>query len=763
MGSDFAHALPKTLLLAAAISLWLVSLACAHAAAFPVHGAPGIDLVLIIDQSGSMSGHPEHPAPNDKNGHRISIAKSIVLSLAQDTASSTRTHRVAVVEFGAPAINVPLEQTALGYDPADPGAQLRALESKLDALLKVKELNYTDTPGALRRGLTVLGSSVPSATSDSQRRRIALLITDGKPYVSGRTTAELERQVRDAAKAYRDAGVELWVLGINDSDRYWENGWGKVWADVATPGGARVAEYSYPHIALITRQFLDSWLGVEGARLHTDTIDVPPYQRRLMFQAHYSDISFPLEIRDPDGLPLPPSAGATAMRPAMFNLFAIDNPRPGIYRIVRPTSLRAEIFAFFYGPQLVRTNPPPVVDRGTPAAIGYQLSGARPDQPFEVADPRRLTAQVRIVDPDGGETTLPAEVKTDGRIQAQWAPQRTGVYRLLPAVALVASDGTRRNLLTAEGMPDARVEVTDRETLALDLTQPDPARRIGAFRSFLLALRLVDVGDGHALALADVVERVGDPATWLDVVELDATGVRLAHRAPITLTPRGDLFAAEIPVEINWASGEGWLRPAIVNLRVEHRPLRGDARFQGILLPSGAEGFRVASDAMTIGGLRVSYPLWVVVGLAVLVSIGLGLLAWLVIAFGIPRWMIVAEDRRRGGEVLFLLYDAERDPTGGQAKQVQVSGRRVIDLDRRLQVADGTRRVLIEQLRIRRRPSHSHAAEAAVHYQIQDQETQEAILRAGGEPKQVRGIGFGNWVMALKQTRSKSSVAAARG
>src|SRR5258706_8001648 len=78
-----------------------MTLLSAPLAAAPAGGDTGIDLVLLIDQSGSMWGYsPDHPEKNDRFNHRIGAAQEIVLRLLSDVEGSPKVHRFSVIDFG---------------------------------------------------------------------------------------------------------------------------------------------------------------------------------------------------------------------------------------------------------------------------------------------------------------------------------------------------------------------------------------------------------------------------------------------------------------------------------------------------------------------------------------------------------------------------------------------------------------------------------------------------------------------------------------
>ena len=60
----------------------------------------GIDVVIIIDQSGSMWGIGPSFTENDRWDHRIGQAKNIIYRLVEHAQDSSFIHRVSVIDMG---------------------------------------------------------------------------------------------------------------------------------------------------------------------------------------------------------------------------------------------------------------------------------------------------------------------------------------------------------------------------------------------------------------------------------------------------------------------------------------------------------------------------------------------------------------------------------------------------------------------------------------------------------------------------------------
>ncbi len=196
----------QTVLVAAVV---LLALACSsrQAAVSIVNAAVRpLDIVLLLDQSGSMRG-------NDPENNRIVASKALIRYLA-GFWSPTLDHRLGVVNFG----------DRLPADPADEVMPLLALDSVnsargelISARLEAMDLGNTNFVNALRRAAELFAG----ARSDESRQRAVVILTDGQPDDTRRLTQsqyfdELTRFFGDSM-----TGCHLYVLGIDQKNQFW--------------------------------------------------------------------------------------------------------------------------------------------------------------------------------------------------------------------------------------------------------------------------------------------------------------------------------------------------------------------------------------------------------------------------------------------------------------------------------------------------------------------------------------------------------------
>ncbi|MCS6843332.1 MAG: VWA domain-containing protein, partial [Caldilineales bacterium] len=182
----------------------------------------GIDLVFLVDQSGSMR-------VNDPYSQRANAIKWVLQYLGIDNLYSRREaiHRVGVVSFGTGA-EIDLELVPLrSVDEIEWNDRYKELEQKVVA----KNMVNTDVLEGLRLVKQVFDSA--STVSGGARTRGIIILTDGAPYREGwqqdpryagtnfytpyfREMGEFIRENFPIAQSPRSTeGYHIWVLGLN--------------------------------------------------------------------------------------------------------------------------------------------------------------------------------------------------------------------------------------------------------------------------------------------------------------------------------------------------------------------------------------------------------------------------------------------------------------------------------------------------------------------------------------------------------------------
>lgn len=278
-----------------------------------------VEIVFVVDQSGSMKGVPiDHPTPNDPNGLRFFAPLRVVRWMGGDYVGANGlrlpsrpviTYHVAVVEFGDNA-RVRLPWTTIA--PADDQGW-----SDLDAQLSQALAPYDDSLGNTNvlAGMETARDLFDqrSTVRDSCPRRAIMLLTDGMPYVrpaEGGTafsvTAHMNAVTDVVTNDLARQGVGLWITAINDSDdNYWIR-MEPLWRAMLPPDEAGKESHAW---LVNTEDEIGQRFAKLMVELANRTIEevrigprcVPPYLQQIVLTFYKRDPSEHLDVSDSVG------------------------------------------------------------------------------------------------------------------------------------------------------------------------------------------------------------------------------------------------------------------------------------------------------------------------------------------------------------------------------------------------------------------------------------------------------------------------------
>lgn len=714
--------------------------------ALPSRATSAIDLVVVIDQSGSMWGNPSvHPGKNDPWQHRIGATKQIVFRLIQNAADTGAVHRLSVVEFADEAV-VPMSGQPIRVDKSDPAStdRLRAL---LETTVSAKDWGNTNTAAALEKALNEV-RRMRASDPPGPRKRVVLLITDGRPTLPGLDKATLRTRIREHASRLAAERAELWVVGLNDADEYWGAGDGAFWEELAGPQRARLAENASAAMPSIFHDVVDEWLDASSAIVRGNQYECPPYLRRIVFNVTFGRPGGDVRILDPAGNPVPRSGGGPAVAPGTFALFAVDDPKAGTYTIERDGSLSETVRVEELSASIERLEPRGEGDAGVATPLVFRarkVSGA----PLQVMAEHPIDASVVVADTLGNRVDLAASTGGDGRFVADWTPPRPGRYTAVLRGFVRRGKGTRYDVFgNAGNTDDSPIEVGKRQPYSLRLARPDPAQGVRALpwaRDAELRFELLEP-DG------DVVKNpagvVAAPGTWLTIQSLDARGAPVG--APLPLQPDDEgRFTAAIPLAVAWLKGEGsWARPGALSFRITAAPnrLTGDRYLGSIVLPAGLEERRIGGDPLSAGPFDVRVALWLAFLGWLLAAAGVALLGWRFFGRWLPSSFIRRKDQSLRRRVSLRVFDEVKDPTGSSAVDVGLNGKRVADI--RLHIDVDGNFVNADRFRFVREVN-DRAPRGTLRYRWRGSKRTFSTRLSAGDAKLLDGLPGGNYVAML--------------
>lgn len=450
----------------------------------------GLDLVFLIDQSGSMQ-------TNDPYQQRVNTISWVVENLGIDNLffRPEADNRIAIVSFGSQArIDLPLVSLRV-TDSATQGNDLELEErwrkryvQELKPRIVAEDMGNTDVLAGLELVKQVFDEAGPPSTN-SPRSRGVIIITDGPPYREGwredpqfvnsnfytpyfRLMGNFIQQNLQIASTVRTAsGYHIWVLGLNaTADTGGISSPGTSWLEQEarwqrivnpSPGIDRVVRVSSQQnadIPAVIVRVLDTMMlgGVCGnddavsaqpTCLISEQFIVPPYLDRAIFSIFKPRPTSQIEFVMPDGQKLDRSSALVkqAQFGGLIETVTLQRPLPGSWRWQKvdasPETAIVKFDPLFSKTVLIE----PKSDQNLFDTVGIRIklqdrSGTtvRPLDEY----PIRASAQVKI--PDGRTRDFELVTDSDGTLRSQQTLflDQPGQYSILLSANTSLRDGT---------------------------------------------------------------------------------------------------------------------------------------------------------------------------------------------------------------------------------------------------------------------------------------------------------------------------------
>ena len=161
-----------------------------------------MDIVLVLDQSGSMAYNFKGKSTSNNEARRQYAMKEAVISFIDEVADKNADHRMAIVTFSDDA------ETLAVWTPVDKDGKA-TLISKISGL--------TDTPSGATNvgaGMTETQSLMRSAPTGENRQKTVIVFTDGVPTTQSNFDTDVANNAILAAKDMKAADVTIYTVGI---------------------------------------------------------------------------------------------------------------------------------------------------------------------------------------------------------------------------------------------------------------------------------------------------------------------------------------------------------------------------------------------------------------------------------------------------------------------------------------------------------------------------------------------------------------------
>ena len=430
----------------------------------------GVDVVFVVDQSGSMGGAAYgseiHPIPNDPHDLRFTGLQQMVQRLASYRmfyfANSPVRFNIAVVYFGqtAPVI---VEPTIIDPDNPDEWEALgKRLQEQLTSEKFKKNLGMTDHLLGLKQAKKLLQTMEQEWPDGESHQQAIFILTDGEwalpcpqpdannntpepPYCkNGKFQSNTYAQMMDEyiTSELPYPRYRLYVGGINARSGEW---WSYVrkWWEKWTHGHAELlnsntmwtffeevlAELTVNNEALASKKTTSGFFQDVS---DLDRIPINPYLQEVVFIIHKAKPEQRVKIYQDDGQPVDNLATTTIVDADNYiERISIKYPQPGYMTIERPSDSE---YMRTYMLQLnanVNCNYLDVIPQYIPQLIQCEITANNGEALPPYDDPQyQLSVEARIGSDNGSMIRLPLTPTSPGVYSSYWLPNETGQYGL---------------------------------------------------------------------------------------------------------------------------------------------------------------------------------------------------------------------------------------------------------------------------------------------------------------------------------------------
>lgn len=458
-------------------------------------GAAGVDLIFLLDQSGSMMGQGATRISNDPNGKRFDALRALEGRLAE-SAGAGMTNRISVIEFGGRHAKEPAHRpqvTLSRYEipPLPPGGDPRTVQRRIhDGLTQVRPAFRGDTDHAEALRLATLEAQYfrdhpPAVLPGGQagaRQQVVVLMTDGASYYAKDVPAatlktEVEAQIHKLEQMSQV--LTFLVFGFNDASDYWNQGWGDFWDHLTTKDPQTQAGRAYR--LLSDDQAVDKVVELVSGIIPPVTAVspageryvAPAYLRALDFTINFKTPGVPLsaiDIRDPDGHPISVTAGTGGVASA-----TAPYPQPGVWQF--PASPHYTVIPIPRYETATLVEPLGPVGKDSAVRIRYQLNGRGTGGLLQAQSGLpTVQFQLTLVSPSGQTQTIAVQEDGAGHVssQADVPLPESGTYTLDFKGTTLAVDGNPYTVYQSSQAGGNTITVNATIPLVLRLEEPRP-------------------------------------------------------------------------------------------------------------------------------------------------------------------------------------------------------------------------------------------------------------------------------------------------
>ncbi len=444
----------------------------------------GIDVIFLVDQSGSMGGRAfgatSGDAARDPYGLRFEGVQYAFSTLRayQLVAQDSAVFRMAVVGFGDQQ-EISLPWTEISRAPDWESEATRLTEQLSAAAFGERNLGNTDFLGAYEQAAQLF-SQLPA---NENHLRVIILLSDGAPCAPSRFTdincsrisdqmTHMEEVQALTNSTFPQPNHHLFVIAVDENNLYWAT-FAPLWNNVvqSSTNARRVTtatEVGQQFLQILTDmlrlmrgttagpgEVIGQEVVLSGTGIPT-AIAVSPYNQIMRITVFKSQPDVSIVLSTPQNQPLTVNTPGVQVngQSSPIETWTITNPVPGNWTLL--TSADVSLMDVYL--DLLQASPEidisqTTITRYLPVNLTLQIVDSGGITLPQYNDPRyRLAVEVTAIEPNGNRVQVNLEADEFGVYTAAYTPTQVGVTRFALVATTQNVDGTTLTLINQPGI-----------------------------------------------------------------------------------------------------------------------------------------------------------------------------------------------------------------------------------------------------------------------------------------------------------------------
>jgi hypothetical protein len=421
----------------------------------------GLDIVFLVDQSGSMGGQAYGFDPGGVGTDPLELRFEGV-QYAIDTLGQYKLTfapeidiQATVINFGDQADNAAAswQQIAPGNDPAT----WDSLREPILESLSADQFRTRHDPANLGNtnfinafeAAQIAFNQLPTDPA-SPHLRVVILLTDGSPCVPAQFDCDspaaqgqhMQQVLSLTQNSFPSPDYRLYVLALDDEGDLWSR-WEDRWQQIVNLPERATRVQSSQEIGvrflnilteLVSAVRLEAFQPPQSLVPGQNTFQIPPFIREVRLSIFKSTASPGLlEVIQPDSRPLTDSDPSLtiANRNRPIEVWTIQNPTPGDWTfIVGSTNDRVDVYLDLIPIEVTATVEGGYFLQGDDITLAVQLQDSAGDPLPDYGTDVGLQVIAQITAPDGTRSETPLSLQADATYTTTWQAALVGLHQM---------------------------------------------------------------------------------------------------------------------------------------------------------------------------------------------------------------------------------------------------------------------------------------------------------------------------------------------